>query len=397
MAKVIMHIDMNAFFVRCEEIRDPSLEGKPGLIGHQGRSGIVSTASYAARKYGCHSGQPMFQALQQCPDALVIAPDFAYYQVMSNSFRAYLHRFTPILEQASIDECYCDVSAPLAKYQGRPSDFFHEIQDGLFQETKLRCSIGVAPTKWLAKMGSDLRKPMGITVIRKRDIKAILYPLPIDAFWGIGKKTTPKLKAQGISTIGDLASFLKRSPEEAQEEFGKFYFEIVSYLEGTSSDVVETENPDPKSIGNQETLMENFSDEADIAPVLFRLSQEVSARAKKAGFLGRSVTLQVKDTEFRLHSHSKDIRDGTNDAQEIYAKCIEMYRTYFEGDPIRLLGVTLGRLFDPKKETVQMSLWNYPQYEEMDRTKLLINDWNRSLEKPSLMRASDLKRKKKEE
>ena len=178
MAKVIMHIDLNAFFASCEVIRDPSLSGLPLLIGHSGRSGIVSTASYEARKFGCHSGQPMFQALRLCPQAKVIPVDFDYYSMMSLSFFSYLRRYTPLVEPASIDEGYADMTERL-KSESDPASFFLRLQSELKKETGLSCSIGVAPTKWLAKMASDLRKPMGMTILRRKDIPLVLYPLPI--------------------------------------------------------------------------------------------------------------------------------------------------------------------------------------------------------------------------
>ncbi|MBP5091106.1 MAG: DNA polymerase IV [Bacilli bacterium] len=400
MARIIMHIDLNAFFVRCEEIKNPALEGKPVLIGHEGRSGIVSTASYAARKMGCHSGQPMFQATKCCPEAIIIAPDFHFYHLMSTAFYAFLTQYSRIIEMASVDECYVDMTKALKDVED-PETYLRNLQNKLFQETKLRCSIGIAPTKWLAKMASDMKKPMGLVFLRKRDIPTLVYPLPIESFWGIGKKTSPKLRAMGINTIADLAAFLKKE-DQALHFFGKFYYEIKNWIEGTSNDVVYTEYDDPKSISASSTLMEDADNEASVAPMILSLAEEVSSRAKAQGLVGKTITLQVKEAEydekrnsFKLHNKSISSRDGTNEAEEIYEKCLALYRENFLGLPIRLVGVSLNKLINPKKETVQMSLWNYEQYEEMDKTKLLISELNRKMDSPMLLRASDIKKGKK--
>ena len=402
MAKIIMHIDLNAFFVTCEELRNPSLVGKPVMIGRAGRSGIVSTCSYEARKYGVHSGQPTFQAQKLCPDLIIVPDDHAYYSVMSNSFYVYLKRYSDIIQRASVDECFVDMSKCLQNEKD-PEGYLRKLQQGLFEETGLRCSIGIAPTKWLAKMASEMQKPMGLTFLRKRDIKKMLYPLPIESFWGIGKKTAPRLRAQGIQTIGDLAALLEQDSPEIQREFGKFYFTVKQWLNGTSSDVVEVEEEDPKSIGNSETLMHDEDSELDVAPVIKRLSYEVAGRAKSQGLIGQTITLQVKDAHydeegetFHLKNKSCSFKEGTADPDFIYERCLELYRNNFLGMKIRLVGVSLSKLKNPTTETVQMSLWNYEDYEERDKTKLLINELNRKLDKPMLTRASKLKKEKKD-
>ena len=391
MAKVIVHIDLNAFFVRCEEIKDPSLEGKPVLIGHEGRSGIVSTCSYEARKYGCHSGQPMFQATKLCPKAIIIPPDYHFYSIMSNSFIAHISRYCQKIEQVSIDECFLDMSESLKGVED-VEGYFKSIQKSLFEATGLKCSIGVSITKWLAKMGSDMKKPLGLTIIRKKDIPNIIFPLPIESFWGIGRHSSPRLKEIGINTIGDLYKRIIDDEDNMSKFFGKMFIDVKSALEGKSSNNVHTEREDPKSIGNSETMMEDKVGEDSIAPYIRSLSYEVSQRTKREGVFGKTITLQVKDIEFKTHNRSLTIDDATNNAEVIYGKCLELFRENFSSMEIRLVGVTLSKLSNPQKETVQMSLWNYEEYEEMDKTKLLINDFNNKSGKKLFKRASDLKK-----
>ena len=187
MSKIIMHIDLNAFYATAETIKDPSLVGKPLIIAGSSRRGIVSTASYEARKYGIRSAMPTYMALKLCPDVVIRGVDFALYQKLSNEFFSYIKRYTNIIEIASIDECYADMTECMKDVKD-PYKFLEELMDLLYRETKLKCSIGLAPTKFLAKMGSDYKKPMGITIIRRKDIKKILWPLPIKDMNGIGKK-----------------------------------------------------------------------------------------------------------------------------------------------------------------------------------------------------------------
>ncbi len=399
MAKVIMHIDLNAFFATCEEIRDPSLASLPVLIGHSGRSGIVSTANYVARRYGCHSGQPTFQALRLCPGAKVIPPDFDYYSVMSLSFFSYLRKFTPLVEPASIDEGYADMSEAL-KGVDDPEGYFRSLQTELKKETGLSCSIGVAPSKWLAKMASDLKKPMGLTFCRRKDIPSLIYPLPIESFWGIGKKTAPRLRELGINTIGDFASKAIDNDPFLQKELGKFFFTAKEWVQGRGDDEVRIEEDDPKSIGAQITLPYDCSTCEEISPFVSKIATEISSRAAKEGKKGKGLTVSVKTLDFRLHSRAIPLSDSTREPELIEKEAEKALASLLEklGSPkIRQVGVTLTKLVDPERESVQMSLWNYEDYEKKDATKLLIEELNRKASKklgtPLLKRASQAEKK----
>ncbi len=392
MARIIAHIDLNAFFARCEELRDPSLSSIPVIVGHEGRSGIVSTCNYEARKYGIHSGQPTFQAIKLCPNVKIVHPDYSYYQMMSTSFFAFIKNYSKTIEAASIDECYADMSEAVAKEKD-PIAFFLSIQNRLLEETGLKCSIGVAPTKWLAKMASDMKKPMGLTILRRKDIPSKIYPLPIESFWGIGKKTAPRLRQMGIATIGDLAKQLEEDETHLRKEFGKFYDTVNEWVHGRGSDEIDTEPFDPKSIGNSETLMMDASSFGEIETVVKRLCDEVSSRAISSHKVGSTITLQVKDIAFKAHSKAVSLETPTSSFMTIYDRVCSLYRKHFEGMSIRLVGVTLSKLVDPIRQSVQMNLWNYEAYEEMDRTKLLINEMNRRFDKPVLMRGSEAKKK----
>ena len=392
MGKVIVHIDLNMFFVRCEEIKDPSLINKPVAVGHDGRGGIVSTCSYAARKYGVHSGQPMFQAKKLCPNLIIKPGDYSFYHVMSHQFFRYVERFTKLIEVASVDECYADFTEVI-KGVDKPIKFFKEFQDNLYKETGLMCSIGIANTKFLAKMGSDYKKPMGLTIIRKRDIPKILYPLSIDKFWGIGKKTEPRLREIGINTIGDLATRCNSEDEELKKVLGKFFYVIKDWINGYGDDEIETAPWDPKSIGNSKTFEHDTSDYQEIKDMFDMLSHEVSMRAKREGKLGTTIQIVIKDTNFVSSNKSISFENPTNDAQTILNYALKLYEKNFMGKVVRLVGVTLQNLINKQEVKIQMTIFDYEKYEEESRTKLLINEINRKMNAPLLKRASEVKKK----
>ena len=398
MSRVIVHIDLNAFFARCEEIKDPSLENKPIAIGHEGRGGIVSTCSYAARKYGVSSAMPMFKAKQLCPQLIVLPVDYHFYVTMSKTFINFIKRYTKIVEVASVDECFADFTDTIKGVKDVVS-FFRKLQEDLYKETKLKCSIGVSTTLFLAKMASDYQKPMGLTIIRKRDIKDIIYPLKIESMFGIGKKTAPRLRSVGINTIGELYQCLVEERQDVRDILGKMFYTAKDWLEGKGSNKVETEYEDPKSIGNSTTFAFDSDDPNVIKKYMFDLSKEVSQRAKREDRIGHTVQIVVKEAKmgenasFKSFNKSKTLPNPTNDANVIYEQACELFDKNFTGMKLRLVGVTLQNLIDPKEIAVQMSLFDYEKHEEENATKLLINDINRALKKPLLKRASEVEKK----
>ena len=390
MKKIIAHIDLNAFFARCEEIKDPSLEGKPVAIGHEGRGGIVSTCSYKAREYGVHSAMPMFQAKQLCPQLIVLPVDYRFYRALSATFINFIKRYTKIVEVASVDECFADFTATL-KNVDDVSFFFKKLQLDLYKETKLKCSIGVANSKFLAKMGSDYKKPMGLTIINKEDIARIIYPLSLDKMFGIGKKTAPRLKEIGIKTIGDLAVRCNNEDKAIKQVLGKFYYVARDWLNGEGDDEIIVEPEDPKSIGNSTTLMHDTNNIEDIKQTFARLCKKVSLRAIKEEKIGSTIQIVVKESDFKVHNKSVTMDKPTNDFNVILNHAVSLYIKNFSDLTVRLLGVTLQNLIDPRDYVYQNSIFDY--VEEEDNTRDLINEINKKLDKPSLMRASEAKRK----
>ena len=395
MSKVIVHIDLNAFFVRAEEIKDSSLENQPVAVGHEGRAGIVSTCSYEARKFGVRSGMPMFKAKELCPNLIIKSVDFNWYKTLSREFITFVKSYTRKVEIASVDECFADFTENIRGVKN-VEQYFLQFQKELFYKTKLKCSIGIGPTKFLAKMGSDYKKPMGLTIIRKKDIAKILFPLPIEDMFGIGKKSAPRMTELGINTIGDLYRELNIENSEVNKHLGKFSFELKQWLSGNGSDEISMEPWDPKSIGHSSTLMHDTDDLNDIKEMLSRLAKEVSEGAKKENKIGNTVQIIAKETNFRVHNKSVKLSDFTNDYKVIFNKAMSLYEKNFTGLLVRQVGITLQNLISPKDLVVQMNFFDYEKHEEESTTKLLINELNRKLDKPALKRASELEIKKKE-
>lgn len=395
MSRVILHIDLNAFFVRCEEILDPTLEGKPVIIGHSGRGGIVSTCSYAARKYGVKSGMPTYKAQQLCKNAVLISGHYELYSTKSKEFINFVKKYSTIIEQASIDECYVDMTKPLQNEKD-PLKFVKEMQENLLKETGLKCSIGIAPTKFLAKMGSDMKKPMGITIIRRRDVRKMLDPLPIEDFFGIGKKTSPRLREMGINTIGDLAKLINSDDQDIKKFLGKFYFGIKEWINGYGSVVVDTEPWDPKQIGHSTTLPRDALDIDEIKIYLKQMAEEVSKDAKAENKVGSSVQLILKDNEFKVINRSKRIQNKTNDFDIIYNEGLKLLISNYDGRPIRLVGITLQNLINKDEIVEQLSIFdNYDEVKEQNAVKLLIAELNRQIKGTTFKTASDYLKEKK--
>lgn len=398
MAKVIVHIDLNQFFVRCEEIKNPALIGKPVAVGGDGRKGIVSTCSYEARSYGIHSGMPTFQAKMLCKNLILLPGDYKFYELMSKEFISYIRRYTRKIEQMSIDECFCDFTDVFKNQNiNNPELYLKKLQDGLFKTTKLKCSIGVAPTKFLAKMGSDYKKPMGITIIRKKDIKDILFPLPVKDLFGIGKKTYPKIERAGYKTIGDLYYGIKNNDEALSNFFGSYKQDLINELEGNSSDVVSTGPSDPKSMGMTRTLDFDSNDKFYIRNFLTNLINNILDDFSGSGRLCKTIQITYKnanhDEGFQTTTVSKSFDNYTDSREEIYREGIKLFEKTYKGEEIRLIGFTLKNLKDKHDVVVQMTFDNFERHESENKTQLLINELNRKAKKPIFFRLSDLKDK----
>ena len=396
MARVLFHIDLNAFFASAEELRHPEYKDEPLVVGSASARGVVATANYKAREYGIHSAMPMMQALSLCENLVVVPGDHAYYKKLSNAFFDYLRTFSGALEILSIDECFLDVTEVIKQYK-RPLDLAVQIQQGVLEKLGLKCSIGVAPTRFLAKMASDMHKPLGITVLRKSEISAKLYPLPIEDMMGIGKKTVPMLKEKGIVKIGDLMR--EENQQVLRQILKSSYYEIMKKLKGQSSDqlIFSTTR---KSVSHSRTFQRDLYSTEELMEALQQLCREVSQAMIKAGRKGSMVSLIMRDANFSNKVRSVSLNQYTNEYAILYQAAGNLLlENAEEGQGYRLLGISIGSLQDEHNIVLQPSLFDKPVE---DPTKNVLDSLNRSLNEqmeadhPLLFKASDLLKKEKQ-
>ncbi len=391
MANVYFHIDMNAFFVSAEILLDPSLKGKPVAIAGNTRRSVVSTASYEARKYGIHSAMPIQEALHLCNELVVVPGHYKYYEELSNQFITLIKSYTPLVEQASIDECYADMSEPISHYD-KPLDLAYEIQRRIYEELHLPCSIGVAPNLFLAKMASDMKKPMGITVLRIRDVQDKMWPLPIGDMRGIGKKTEEILKGMGIHTIKDLATY--RDIHALKKIFGKNTEAIINRTKGQDSRELVTEW-NAKSKGVSETLLEDVTDYDELCGILRMLSRKLSLRMKEDRKLGQALSIRIKYFDFRNVDRSVKLDKAIWKSEDIYSNAITLFEDNYENIPVRLLGISLSSLKDGDMYVSQLDIFNMQQA-NTEETRSVLLDLNKKMDGQQVfMRASDLLEKQK--
>ncbi|MGN1343678.1 MAG: DNA polymerase IV [Traorella sp.] len=386
MARVLFHIDLNAFFVNAEILRNSSYEDVPLVVGSLSRRGVVSTASYSARSLGIHSAMPMSQALQICPQLVVVPVDFEWYEKLSKQFFDYVRSYTPYVEPVSIDECFVDVTDIIKKYP-RPLDLAWQIQKGLKENTGLSCSIGVAPNRFLAKMASDMRKPMGITVLRKQEIAKKLWPLPIEEMWGIGKKTAPILRKNKIETIGDLAD--PKNETLVLRILGKSGFQRIENARGNDSNRLSF-TTSMQSLSQSTTLSKDVEDYDEIKNTFKKLAYDLSKRLKEERVIGKNISITIRYADFSTIVRSLTLEKATNEMDILLEYALYLFdKNNLYEQPIRHLGISLGSLIDRNNTLQQISFFEPQVMTNND----ILDELNKNFDKPVFKYASDLVKK----
>ncbi len=335
---------MDAFFASVEEKRDPEIIGKPVVIGGSGdptQRGVVSTASYEARKYGIHSGMPLRTAYKLCPHAAFLPVDYEEYSRVSGIIKDIFRLSSPVMEDAGIDEAFLDVS-DIADVDRPAIEIAQEIKQKVTEETGLTCSIGIAPNKLLAKIASDMQKPDGITVIREDDIESRIWPLPVRKLWGVGPKTEAHLKKMVINTIGELAAL---SLEMLIDTFGGSYGNyLYEASRGTDNSLLVT-HWEPKTISRETTFQADTDNWQTIAKNLAELTREAAAELKERGYKGKNVTVKIRFNDFKTYTRAKTM-DGPTDVLDVIRKTAFFCLGNFElkNKKVRLVGVRIGGL-----------------------------------------------------
>ena len=375
MSRIFVHLDMDAFFAAIEQLDHPEYRGKPVVVGadpQEGKGrGVVSTCSYEARKFGVHSAMPISQAYRRCPQAIYVRPRGRRYAQMSKKIMAILSTFSPDIEQISIDEAFLDITSTY-KFYGSPEKTALAMKKKIFDETGLTCSVGVAPSKFVAKIASDLQKPDGLVVVKKSDVKEFLAPLNISRLWGVGPKTLPLLQKLGIQTIGDLARF---SQNELVRLFGKSGLHFWYLANGIDRREIEHESRH-KSISKETTFAQDVDDEDCLRQTLDYLCEELAREMRKKGYRGRTITFKIRLQDFSTFTRSRTLARATNSSTDLRQTAARVFSEFDrQGKKVRLLGIGVSNL---EYHQGQMDLFD-EQHE--DRTEKIDEIMDRIKEK----------------
>jgi len=335
----VMHVDMDAFFASVEQLDNPKYRGKPLIVGGKSHRGVVSTCSYEAREYGVHSAMPIIQAKRLCPNGIFVSGRMGRYVEVSQQIMKIFTEFSPCVEPLSIDEAFLDLSG-MEHLVGDITLLGRKIKMRIKEVTGLTASVGLAPNKFLAKLGSDLRKPDGLVIISAHEAKEFIAPLPVNKIFGIGKKANEALKKIGIITIGQLAAcdelYLKNI-------LGNNTALVQNLARGIDDRPVE-DTREAKSIGKETTYMEDLLTQEKYHDALWDLSQQVGWRIRNSGLAGRTVTLKVKYCSFKSVTRSITTEVPVSVDEDIFALVEKLITQIKWAEPVRLLGVSVSKL-----------------------------------------------------
>ena len=351
--RAIIHVDMDAFYASVEQRDNPSLSGKPLIVGGHAQRGVVVAASYEVRPFGVRSAMPMARALKLAPHAVVVRPRFSAYAEASEQVFAIFERYTPLVEPLSLDEAFLDVTASVGLF-GAPADIARRIRQEIATELSLPASAGIAPVKFVAKIASDLAKPNGQREVLAAETVTFLAALPLSRLWGVGPKTEQELRREGLKTIGDVAARDVAWLEKRLGAQGRHLWELARGHD--PREVV----PDraAKSVGAEDTFEEDLTGLDLLRPQIHAQSLRVGRRLRKAGVRGRVVQLKVKFADFSSITRRTTLSSPTDDGQTLYRAALELLERAHQGRPIRLTGVSVQSL--DEDGTQQLGLFSTP-------------------------------------
>ncbi len=359
----IIHVDMDAFYASVEQLDNPGLVGKAVIVGGDPKGrGVVSAASYEARKFGVHSAMPMSQAIRLCPDAIVLAVRMRRYVEFSKQIRAIFGKFTPQIEPISLDEAFLDVTGSLRLF-GSAEKIGWDIKAQIKEQLGLIASVGIAPNKFLAKLASDLDKPDGFVVITDENKQQILDPLPVSRMWGVGKVTQKTLKSKGINTIRQL----RDTPEEILRSiFGDQTPHVLRLSQGVDDREVESDR-EAKSISCEQTFATDIADKDDLLAVLLNQVEDVAQRLRLNDLEARTITLKLRYGDFRTITRSNTFDHPTNVTRRLWRQAREVFLKWRKksGGALRLLGFGASGL--QKAGAGQLQLFPEPEQEKQKR------------------------------
>ncbi|MGP4092895.1 DNA polymerase IV [Nonomuraea sp. KM90] len=349
----ILHVDMDAFYASVELLERPELRGRPVIVGSPAGRGVVLSATYEARAQGVHSAMPMSRARRLCPQATIIPPSHGKYSEVSKGVMEIFHTITPLVEPIASDEAFLDVGGARRRL-GPPAAVAAMIREQVLDRYGITCSVGVASSKFIAKLASKQCKPDGLLVVPADQVVEFLHPLPVSALWGVGERTEESLVRLGIRTVGDLA---RVPPSTLQRELGQAVGAHLAGLAWGRDERSVTPHVPDKSIGNEETFAVDVDDPEAIKRELLRLSERVAARMRKAGHVGRTVSVKLRRADFTTINRSRTLREPTDVAQVIYATACDLFEAAgLQRVRLRLVGVRMENLRPAGEATRQLSL-----------------------------------------
>lgn len=340
----ILHADLDAFYASVEVLNNPALQGRPVIVGGTSGRGVVTSASYEARRYGVHSAMPTARARRLCPNGIFVAPSFPAYIAKSREVEALFDSFSVAVEPLALDEAFLDLRRARRLWRD-PATAAEALKDRVLRSTGLVLSVGVAPNKFLAKVASRLAKPDGVLVVRAGAVEDFLHPLPIGHLWGVGKQTAVVLQRLGLRTIGDVACCPALLLERALGSHGAALARLASGHD--DRDVVPDQAA--KSVGAEETFEEDLAEDTQMLGALLRLSDRVASRLRAQGISGHTITVKVRLSSFDTFSRSRTLKSEVDGATGIYGVARELLVKFLEDKPpsrrrIRLLGVSVSNL-----------------------------------------------------
>ncbi len=353
--RVIMHVDMDAFFAAIEERNCPELKGKPVIVGGDPRfRSVVSTCNYEARKYGVHSGMSAARAKKLCPEAVFVSGNLKGYVYASADLQQIFEKFSPVVEPVSVDEAFLDITG-CHRIFGKVENLVGQMKKMIKDRMELTCSVGISPTKLMAKMGSGENKPDGMTIMDREDFKKIFYPRPVDALWGVGEASKLALNKAGFYTVGDIAS---KSEKELKARFGKYGVYLYVVSNGLDTNEVHTyeSRPQDKSMSHETTLAVDLDEIDKIYSTVLWLSDRVARRLRKYNYHGRTISVKIRSKDFKTITREKTLAFPTDQCKVIYETAKKLIpQKYGFGIKVRLLGVKVSQL-EKKKDSQQFNL-----------------------------------------
>jgi len=349
----VLHVDMDAFFASVELRHRPELRGLPMVVGGEGGRGVVLAATYEARAFGIHSAMPMSRARRLCDDLVVVPPDMRRYAEVSAGVMALFADITPLVEPLSLDEAFLDVSGAVRRL-GPPAAIGEQLRARVHDEQGITCSVGVASSKFVAKLASTRAKPDGLLVVPADEVIAFLHPMPVDALWGVGERTEEQLQRLGLRTVGDIAHTPEATLQRALGAAVGAHLSALSW--GRDPRTVSPHEPE-KSIGNEQTFARDVDDPEVVRRELLRLSEQVARRLRSAGVVGRTVSIKVRFADFTTITRSRTLPAPTDVARDIYATAVRLHDALgLQRARLRLVGVRVEGLMEADQAPEQLLL-----------------------------------------